>query len=120
MFSRIIPYLGELAEKIRGESGIVVDLGANVGDTVAAMIKHTNAVVLCIEPTDEYYRLLNKNLFVMNAGERVRPLQAFISNNKRNYQAIVSGGGQLSSRSLRNQPYRRFRCRRYSLNVILC
>ena len=93
MFSRIIPYLGELAEKIRGESGIVVDLGANVGDTVAAIIKHTNAVVLCIEPTDEYYRLLNKNLFVMNAGERVRPLQAFISNNKRNYQAIVSGGG---------------------------
>lgn len=99
MFSRIIPYLGELAEKIRGESGIVVDLGANVGDTVAAIIKHTNAVVLCIEPTDEYYRLLNKNLFVMNAGERVRPLQAFISNNKRNYQAIVSGGTAIQQES---------------------
>lgn len=93
MFSRIIPYLGELAEGVRGEQGVIVDLGANVGDTVAAMIKHTNAHILCIEPTDEYYDLLNKNLFVMNAENRVRTLQAFISNEKRNYQAIVSGGG---------------------------
>ena len=93
MFSRIIPYLGELAEEIRGEQCVIVDLGANVGDTVAALIKHTNAVVLCIEPTDEYYHLLNKNLFVMNARERIRTIQAFISNKKRNYKAIVSGGG---------------------------
>ena len=93
MFSRIIPYLGELAEELRREQGVIVDLGANVGDTVAALIKHTNAVVLCIEPTDEYYHLLNKNLFVMNARERIRTIQAFISNKKKNYQAIVSGGG---------------------------
>lgn len=120
MFSRIIPYLGELAEEIRGEQCVIVDLGANVGDTVAALIKHTNAVVLCIEPTDEYYHLLNKNLFVMNARERIRTIQAFISNKKRNYKAIVSGGGgRLSNRNHLNQPYRHFRCRRYSLNVIL-
>jgi hypothetical protein len=93
MFSRIIPYLGELVEEIRGEHGVIVDLGANVGDTVAALIKHTNAVVLCVEPTDEYYHLLNKNVFIMDAGERIRTIQAFISNKKRNYQAIVSGGG---------------------------
>lgn len=93
MFSRFIPYLGELAEEIRGEHGVIVDLGANVGDTVAALIKHTNAAVLCIEPTDEYYHLLNKNLFVMNAEERIRTIQAFISNKKKNYQSIVSGGG---------------------------
>ena len=93
MFSRFIPYLGELAEEIRGEHGVIVDLGAHVGDTVAALIKHTNAAVLCIEPTDEYYHLLNKNLFVMNAEERIRTIQAFISNKKKNYQSIVSGGG---------------------------
>ena len=120
MFSRFIPYLGELAEEIRGEHGVIVDLGANVGDTVAALIKHTNAAVLSIEPTDEYYHLLNKNLFVMNAEERVRTIQAFISNKKKNYQSIVSGGGgRLSSRSHLNQQYRHFRCRRYSFNVIL-
>ena len=119
MFSRIIPYLGELAEEIRREQGVIVDLGANVGDTVAALIKHTNAVVLCIEPTDEYYHLLNKNLFVMNTRERIRTIQAFISNKKRNYKAIVSGGGRLFSKNRLNQPYRHFRCRRYSLNVIL-
>ena len=93
MFSRFIPYLGGLAEEIRGEHGVIVDLGANVGDTVAALIKHTNAAVLCIEPTNEYYHLLNKNLFVMNAEERVHTIQAFISNKKKNYQSIVSGGG---------------------------
>lgn len=55
MFSQIIPYLAELAEGFRGEGNTIIDLGVNVGDTVAAMVKHTNANILCIEPTTEYY-----------------------------------------------------------------
>jgi|GEM_PF-4026596 len=31
MFSRFISYLGGLVEEIRGEHGVIVDLGANVG-----------------------------------------------------------------------------------------
>lgn len=93
LYSRFIPYLAELANEIRGEQGTIIDLGANVGDTVAAMIRHTPGKVLCIEPADEYYKLLKKNIEAMQIASRVVAVQAFISNQKKNYQVIVSGGG---------------------------
>lgn len=93
LYSRFIPYLAELANEIRGEQGTIIDLGANVGDTVAAMIRHTAGKVLCIEPADEYYKLLKKNIEAMQIASRVGTVQAFISNQKKNYQVIVSGGG---------------------------
>lgn len=94
MFSRFIPYLGELGQKVRPTSGVIIDLGANVGDTAAAMIKHTNANILCIEPTNAYYALLKKNILLLDPqGTRLKTLQAFISDKKQGYQADVSGGG---------------------------
>lgn len=93
LYSRFIPYLAELANEIRGEQGTIIDLGANVGDTVAAMIRHTSGKILCIEPADEYYKLLKKNIKTMQITSRVATVQAFISNQKKNYQVIVSGGG---------------------------
>jgi len=46
-----------------GEAGIVVDVGANVGDTLAGMV-HENRCLryVCIEPEDEFFRYLKKNL----------------------------------------------------------
>lgn len=35
---------------------------ANVGDTTTAMIKHTNAKILCVEPIKKIYKLLIKNI----------------------------------------------------------
>ena len=94
MFSRFIPYLGELGQKVRPTGGVIIDLGANVGDTAAAMIKHTNAHILCIEPTNAYYALLKKNILLLEPqGARIKTLQAFISDKKQGYQADVSGGG---------------------------
>ena len=94
MFARFIPYLGEIGQKVRPTGSVIVDLGANVGDTAAAIIKHTNADLLCIEPTHAYYALLKKNILLLDPqGSRIQTLQAFISEEKQGYQADVSGGG---------------------------
>jgi FkbM family methyltransferase len=46
-----------------GAAGIVVDVGANVGDTLAGM-SHENRSLryVCIEPDDEFFRYLRNNL----------------------------------------------------------
>lgn len=94
MFARFIPYFGVIGKKVRPTGGVIVDLGANVGDTAAAIIKHTNAHLLCIEPTHAYYALLKKNILLLDPqGSRIQTLQAFISEEKQGYQADVSGGG---------------------------
>ena len=108
LYSHFIPYLAELANEIRGEQGAIIDLGANGGDTVAAMIRNTTGKVLCIEPADEYYKLLKKNVETMQITSRVGTVQAFISNQKKNYQVVVSGGGQVSNKNIWNLRYRLF------------
>ena len=60
MYDRFVPYLGKLAGD-ESEKWIV-DIGANVGDTTAALIKHTACKVLCIEPTEKFYRLCKANI----------------------------------------------------------
>ena len=93
MFSRFIPYLGELGQKVRPTGGVIIDLGANVGDTAAAMIKHTNANILCIEPTSAYYALLKKNILLLDPqGARIKTLQAFISDKKNKDTKRMSRG----------------------------
>ena len=73
------------------------------------MIRHTTGKVLCIEPADEYYKLLKKNVETMQITSRVGTVQAFISNQKKNYQVIVSGGGgQVSNKNIWNLRYRPF------------
>jgi len=77
------------AKKLEEELGNVVEDVVNVGDTVAAMIRHTSGKILCIEPADEYYKLLKKNIKTMQITSRVATVQAFISNQKKNFQVIV-------------------------------
>ena len=39
-----------------------MDIGANVGDTVAGFIKHTTAEIICVEPTKKFFTRLQKNV----------------------------------------------------------
>lgn len=65
MYDRFVPYLAKL---VSDDKNWIVDIGANVGDTTAAMIKHTNSKILCVEPTEKFYKLLIKN--INNFGEQ--------------------------------------------------
>lgn len=91
MYDRFVPYLAKL---VQDNSQWIVDVGANVGDTTAAMIKHTNANILCVEPTEKFYNLLIKN--ISNFGElynkRIMLANAFIAADSAQYTSVTIGG----------------------------
>ncbi|MCR5746368.1 MAG: FkbM family methyltransferase [Lachnospiraceae bacterium] len=89
MYDRFVPYLGELADIHRkrcvddSNRGVIIDIGANVGDTLAAIIKHTEDNIICIEPVPQYYRLLVDNIASMGNEyrDRVTTSNIFVGSN---------------------------------------
>lgn len=55
--------LGRLSEYIFNKDGFLkcVDVGANIGDSIAALYKHDNDTFLTIEPNPKFNRYLNEN-----------------------------------------------------------
>ena len=70
-----------------GHSSFIIDIGANCGDTVAALIKHTVSDVLCVEPVPAYFGLLEKNLSIMGREfrERIITFNAFVGCEEKNW-----------------------------------
>ncbi len=58
MYDKFVPYLGVIANDCSAR--YLLDIGANVGDTTAALIRHTSANVVCVEPTKKFYELCKK------------------------------------------------------------
>ena len=81
MYDRFVPYLGMMADAKNIPDSVMIDIGANVGDTVAAFIKHTAAKVICIEPTRKFYNLLNQNVkgFGNEYSKRISLVNAYVS-----------------------------------------
>ncbi len=78
MYDRFVPYLGMLANT---NKGVFIDIGANVGDTVAALVRHTDAKIICVEPISQFYALLCKNIknFGSTYSNRILLVNAYIS-----------------------------------------
>lgn len=54
-------FLGELSKYLRNDRWSI-DVGANVGDSVFLLRKHSNTKILAVEPVEEYYELLCRNV----------------------------------------------------------
>lgn len=56
--------IGRLAQHLANSDGglVMIDAGANIGDTIATLPKLPQAKFLCIEGSERYYDLLQKNL----------------------------------------------------------
>lgn len=100
MYDRFVPYLGKLADA-KAEASLnpkesfwIIDIGANVGDTVAAFVRHTKAAVICVEPTKKFIGLLEKNVDSMkHYSEQIRIVNAYISNDDtESYRSSVVHG----------------------------
>lgn len=100
MYDRFVPYLGKLADA-KAEASLnlkesfwIIDIGANVGDTVAAFVRHTKAAVICVEPTKKFIGLLEKNVDSMKPySEQIRIVNAYISNDDtESYRSSVVHG----------------------------
>lgn len=70
--------LGRLSRAVHSKhaNGLVVDIGANVGDTAAVIRAASPAPILCIEGNDDYVELLREN--VAGLGDRVYVERAFV------------------------------------------
>ena len=81
MYDRFVPYLGMIADEKNIPNGIIVDIGANVGDTVAAFIRHTKSNAICVEPTQKFYNLCKKNIngFGHEYTDRISLVNAYVS-----------------------------------------
>lgn len=59
-------------------SGIIVDVGANIGDTVAAVMQVCSNPIIAIEGHRPYFDLLRANLDRIDAERRVTALEALV------------------------------------------
>ena len=81
MYDRFVPYLGMIADAKNIIDPVMVDIGANVGDTVAAFIRHTKSNVICVEPTRKFHNLCRKNIdgFGHYYSDRISLVNAYVS-----------------------------------------
>lgn len=58
----------------------IIDIGANVGDTLFSLLKQSPSNILCIEPDREFYQLLEKNVASLptNYQKQVQCLNTFV------------------------------------------
>lgn len=92
MYDRFIPYLAQITKRKEGK--YIIDIGANVGDTLAAMWNHTDDNFLCIEPVGKFFELLNENIQHLGCTDRVCTEQAFVTDRMdETYRAEISEKG---------------------------
>ena len=85
-------FLPHLVSRI--PTGWVIDVGANVGDTIVAMLQKCESNFLGIEPDPLYYSYLEKNVANLppNYQRRVDTIRAFVSSTSRPLVTLRSQG----------------------------
>jgi FkbM family methyltransferase len=74
--------------------GTVIDIGANIGDSMTAIIsENPELIVVCVEPDDEFSNVLERNILRICAERRVRCVQAFVSSQRGNFSIEKNNTG---------------------------
>jgi FkbM family methyltransferase len=108
-YDRFLPYLVSYLD----HSDTIIDIGANVGDTLASMIEQNSKPnYICIEADDYFYSYLKKNLTLIKKSiknAKVQLIKAFIGKNINNIflkgqngtkKAVININGNIKSVSL--------------------
>lgn len=76
LYDRFLPVL---ASKLPKE-GVIIDVGANIGDTAIAILQNCKNQIYCIEPSAYFFKLLEKNLQKLPIIEqnRVKTIQKLV------------------------------------------
>ena len=88
LYDRYFPYLAKSLQK----DELVVDIGANIGDTAIPFLKNGNKVI-CVEPSNYFFSYLKMNLKKFEeAGDRVVFLNYFISSSPNAIDLVIHEG----------------------------
>lgn len=68
LYDRFLPFL----VKNITSNGLIVDIGANIGDTAISLVQNCNNEILCIEPSSFFYSYLEKNIELLNKNHKDR------------------------------------------------
>lgn len=58
LYDRFLPVLASYFQK----EDVVIDIGANIGDTIIAMLQSSSCSYVGIEPSDKFYKILEHNI----------------------------------------------------------
>jgi FkbM family methyltransferase len=67
LYDKFLPHLASNLDA----AGVIVDIGANVGDTAVVLSQYCSNHILCIEPDEEYFGFLERNIHNMDLDSRV-------------------------------------------------
>ena len=108
-YDRFLPHL---AKYIKADETIF-DIGANVGDTLAGMAEqNSHSTYICIEPDDEFFQYLLKNISRIKAAKKnlnVHAVKSLVGKNVTGISleghggtkhAVITNEGKISSRPL--------------------
>jgi FkbM family methyltransferase len=91
-YDRFLPFLVKYATA----DDTIVDIGANVGDTLASMVEvNPSSKYICIEPDGSFYAYLEENIARIKqsiAGLRIQAIQALVGKNISNVSLDGRGG----------------------------
>lgn len=90
LYDRFLPVL----VKNLDSNKLIIDVGANVGDTTIAIIQNCKNPIYSIEPSELFYSYLEKNIkkLLSSDKERVKCINKFIGTGDFNGQLSHSGG----------------------------
>lgn len=72
-------FFDEVYEPLNVMQEIVIDIGANIGDSTIYFIQKGAKIVIAIEPYPDFYNLLAENIKINNLDNKVIPLNVGIS-----------------------------------------
>jgi FkbM family methyltransferase len=75
-------------------NGSIIDIGANIGDTLASIYLETNNEIFCIEPSSYFMKYLSKNVEVIenNNDKKVKIINRFIGSGSLNTTLVHKDG----------------------------
>ena len=73
-------------------TGVIVDVGANIGDTIAAVMQTCSNPIIAIEGHLPYFEILRDNLSKIDPNNRVTPIHALVGTGAHK-GSLVAGGG---------------------------
>ncbi|MCU0371683.1 MAG: FkbM family methyltransferase [Ignavibacteria bacterium] len=79
LYDRFLPVLVKNIDT-ENKNKIIIDVGANIGDTVIALLQNSDNPVICIEPSDFFFPYLERNLKAVpsSVSSRVKTIKKLV------------------------------------------